>query len=134
MRKENRIGGIECTRKYHNKSKKYSVSIIVLGTSVEKFFHVWFEFFPIYRGRKKGTEKKFFEAEAEGRGWEMFSRFPFFYRGILEKTQIRREKIFSSDVPRTIIETECFFNLLWYFRAHSIPPILFSFPIFLQRY
>ena len=33
------------------------------------------------QGRKKGTEGKVFEAEAVGRGWEMFPRFPFFYRG-----------------------------------------------------
>ena len=33
------------------------------------------------QGRKKGTKGKVFEAEAVGRGWEMFPRFPFFYRG-----------------------------------------------------
>ena len=33
------------------------------------------------QGRKKGTKGKVFEAEAVGRGWEMFPRFLFFYRG-----------------------------------------------------
>ena len=32
----------------------------------------------VIRSRKKDTEKKVFEAEAVGRVWEMFSRFPFF--------------------------------------------------------
>ena len=30
------------------------------------------------QGRKKGTEGKVFEAEAVGRGWEMFPEVPFF--------------------------------------------------------
>ena len=60
----------------------------------KKFFHVWFEFFPIYLGRKKGTSKTFLSLGLRPRLQKTFSRFPFFYLGILEKTQIRREKIF----------------------------------------
>ena len=92
-KEKNRIGGIEFARKNHKKAKKHSVSIIVLGTSEEKL-HVWFEFFPSYLGRTKGTSKTFLSLGLRPRLQKTFSRFPFFYLGNLEKTQIRREKIF----------------------------------------
>ena len=58
--------------------------------SSDKFVLVWLKCCPSYRSRKKGTEGKFFEAEAVGRGWEMFPRFPFFYWGNLDNTEIRQ--------------------------------------------
>ena len=74
-------------------------------------------FFQSYWGRRKGTEEKFFEAEAVGRGWEMFPRFPFFYRGNWGNPQIRQGHIFSKTVARTNIETECFFQFFGFFVA-----------------
>ena len=90
---------------------------ICLCHSEEKFVLVWFSFFPSYRSRKRGTEKKIFEAEAAGRSWEMFLRFPFFYWGNLGKTKIRRGQIFPKRVARTHIETECFFHFSGFFVA-----------------
>ena len=66
-------------------------SLFVYETSVGSIFDLWFEFFPSYRSGQKGTEGKFFEAEAAflrprpqaeaekwtGRGWEMFPEVPF---------------------------------------------------------
>ena len=42
-----------------------------------KFFYCDFSFSSSYQSRQKGTEGKFFEAEAAGRGWEMFPEVPF---------------------------------------------------------
>ena len=39
-------------------------SVFFYDTSVGNSFDLWFEFFPSYRSRQKGTEGKFFEAEA----------------------------------------------------------------------
>ena len=96
----------------------------MLDTSEAKFVHVWFEFLPSYRSRKKGTEGKFFEAEAVGRSWKMFLKFPFFYWGNLAKTQIRRGQILPKEVSSTNIETECFFHFSGFFvKFHSIEVI-----------
>ena len=73
--------------------KAFCFDYFSMSRSESKFFHVWFEFFPSYRSRKKETEEKFFEAEAIGQGREMFPRFPFFYWGNLGKTQIIRGRI-----------------------------------------
>ena len=65
------------------------------GYSEEKFVYVWFEICPSYRSRKKGTEGKFFEAKAAGRGWEMFPEVPFVYWGNLRKPKIKVETFLS---------------------------------------
>ena len=61
--------------------------------------------------KREPREGRIFEAETEGRSWEIFLRFPFLYRGNLGNSQIRQGQFFSKTVGRTIIETECFFHL-----------------------
>ena len=47
-----------------SRQKMVFCSVFFLWHVWRKIFDLWFEFFPSYRSRQKGTEGKFFEAEA----------------------------------------------------------------------
>ena len=89
--------------------------------SSDKFVLVWLKCCPSYRSRKKGTEGKFFEAEAVGRGWEMFPRFPFFYWGNLDNTEIRQGPNLYEERGKHNYWNRILFSFVWLFRKHSIP-------------
>ena len=85
--------------------------------SEEKFVYVWFEICPSYRSRKKGTEGKFFEAEAVGRGWEMFPKFPFFYWSTLDNTEIRLGPNLYERRGKHNYWNRILFSFVWLFRG-----------------
>ena len=89
--------------------------------SEDKFVLIWLKCCPSYRSRKKGTEGKFFEAEAVGRGWEMFPRFPFFYWGNLDNTEIRQGPNLSERRGKHNYWNRILFSFVWLFRKHSPP-------------
>ena len=89
----------------------------MLTTSEDKFVHVWFEVCPSYRSRKKETEGKFFEAEAVGRGWEMFPRFPFFYWSTLDNTEIRLGPNLYERRGKHNYWNRILFSFVWLFRG-----------------
>ena len=88
--------------------------------SSDKFVLVWLKCCPSYRSRKKGIEGKFFEAEAVGRGWEMFPRFPFFYWGNLDNTEIRRGPNLYERRGKHNYWNRILFSFVWLFRGITI--------------
>ena len=89
--------------------------------SEDKFVLVWLKCCPRYWSRKKGIEGKFFEAEAVGRGWEMFPRFPFFYWGNLDNTEIRRGPNLYERRGKHNYWNRILFSFVWLFRKY-LPP------------
>ena len=77
------------TKKHWKMKKAFCFDYFSMSQSKSKFFHVWFEFFPIYLSIKKEISETFLGL----RPHKIFPRFPFFYFGNLGKTQIRRGKI-----------------------------------------
>ena len=74
------------------------------------------------RGKVFRSRSLIFEAEAVGRGREMnrlrlrnVSEVPFFLPRYIGKNSNQTCKNFSTDVPRTIIETEYFFDFVMVF-------------------
>ena len=84
--------------------------------SEDKFVLVWLKCCPSYRSRKKGIEGKFFEAEAVGRGWEMFPRFPFFYWSTLDNTEIRLGPNLYERRGKHNYWNRILFSFVWLFR------------------
>ena len=84
--------------------------------SEDKFVLVWLKCCPRYWSRKKGIEGKFFEAEAVGRGWEMFPRFPFFYWGNLDNTEIRLGPNLFERRGKHNYWNRILFSFVWLFR------------------
>ena len=93
--------------------------------SEDKFVLVWLKCCPSYRSRKKGIEGKFFEAEAVGRGWEMFPRFPFFYWSNLDNTEIRLGPNLYERRGKHNYWNRILFSFVWLFRKHSTPHSIF---------
>ena len=80
------------------KAKKNEKSILFqyfsLTLTSGKIVHVWFEFFPSYLSRKKGTSGTFLSFGLRPQLQKNFLQFPFSYFGNLGKTQIRRGQFF----------------------------------------
>ena len=85
--------------------------------SSDKFVLVWLKCCPSYRSRKKGIKGKFFEAEAVGRGWEMFPRFPFFYWSTLDNTEIRLGPNLYERRGKHNYWNRILFSFVWLFRG-----------------
>ena len=92
--------------------------------SEEKFVLVWFENFPSYLGRKKGTSETFLSLGLQPRPQKPFPRFPFFYLGNLGKSQIRRGQILPQpwqeqiSKQNTIVHFSNYANALY--RGHHL--------------
>ena len=99
----------EYSTKKPDKWKKHSVLKIVLTTFFGRnLVYVWFEICPSYLSRKKGTSGTFLSlglfisrsrptastSKMRPRLQKTFPRFPFFYFGNLDKSQIRSRQIF----------------------------------------
>ena len=97
----------EYSTKKPDKWKKHSVLKIVLTNFFGRnLVYVWFEICPSYLSRKKGTSGTFLSLglfiswsrttastlKMRPRLQKTFPRFPFFYYGNLDKSQIRRRK------------------------------------------
>ena len=89
--------------------------------SEDKFVLVWLKCCPRYWSRKKGIEGNFFEAEAVGRGWEMFPRFPFFYWSTLDNTEIRLGPNLYERRGKHNYWNRILFSFVWLFRNFWYP-------------
>ena len=71
-------------------------------------------FFQVTKVEKRASRKRFLKSR-RSRDFGMFSRCPFFNRGNLEKTSNYTRTIFLQ-FARTIMTTDCFFAMFWFFR------------------
>ena len=70
-------------------------------------------FLQVTKIEKRASTKRFLKSR-RSRDFEMFSRCPFFNRGNLEKTSNYTRTIFLQ-FARTIMTTDCFFAMFWFF-------------------
>ena len=88
-----------------------------------------FRFFPSYRSRKRGTEKKIFEAEAAGRSQKCFRGFTFSTEVTWEKRISDEDKFFQREWQGHISKQNAFFIFLvfsWHKVITKILGILFA--------
>ena len=71
-------------------------------------------FFQVTKVEKRASRKRFLKSR-RSRDFGMFSRCPFFNQGNLEKTSNYTRTIFLQ-FARTIMTTDCFFAMFWFFR------------------